>query len=52
MFHSNVAPLLWISEGGVKESWLGKMWEKGFPFKEKNISSEMESYSVIIQKLH
>lgn len=51
MFHSNVAALLWISEGGG-ESRLGKMWEKGSPFKEKNISSEMESYSVIIQKLH
>lgn len=26
------------------------MWEKGSPFKEKNISTETESYSVIIQK--
>lgn len=50
MFHSNVAALLWISEGGKKPA--GENVRKSFPFEEKNISSEMESYSVIIQKLH
>lgn len=54
MFHSNVAVLLGVSggwEGGGRgDGGRGVREEKAPPFKERNISSEMESYSVIIQK--
>lgn len=50
MFHSNVAALLWISNGEKKPA--GENVTKSLPFKGKNISSETESYAVIIQKLH